>query len=54
MGIFAFFPILVSLCYFGIILGIVYVIHKWVNKLFILKQEQNDLLREIIKKMDNK
>lgn len=54
MGIFAFFPILVAFCYFALILVIINFIYKWANKFLILKQEHNDLLREIIKKMDRK
>lgn len=54
MGFFTFFPFLILLIYIGIITGILYVIYKWVNKFLILKQEHNDLLKEIIKKMDNK
>jgi hypothetical protein len=29
-------------------------IYTWVNKFIVLRQEQNNLLREIIKKMDHK
>ncbi|MDD2305881.1 MAG: hypothetical protein PHP53_14360 [Prolixibacteraceae bacterium] len=54
MGLFAIFPILIVIIYLGIIFGILYLIYTWVNKFIVLKQEQNDLLREIIKKMDPK
>jgi len=54
MAIFAFFPILVSLCYFAIILVIINFLYKWANRFLILKQEHNELLKEIINKMDNK
>jgi hypothetical protein len=37
------------------IIGIItYYVYTWVNKFLSLKKEQNDLLREIIKKMENK
>ena len=45
-----FFPIV----YVLIILGLFYLIYIWVNKFIYLKQEQNDLLREFIKRMDSK
>ncbi len=54
MGMFAIFPFLIILIYLGITFGILYLIYTWVNKFIVLRQEQNDLLREIIKKMDNK
>lgn len=34
----------------AVIIGTIYLIFKWVNKFIFFKQEQNDLLREIIKK----
>jgi len=52
MGIFSFFPFVIILIYLAIIFGIMYVIYTWVNKSIALKQEHNDLLREIIKKME--
>jgi hypothetical protein len=54
MSIFPFFSILMIIVYLAIIFGVFYLIYKWVNKSTSLKQEQNDLLREIIKKMENK
>jgi hypothetical protein len=33
---------------------IFYTIYKWVTKFICLKEEQNNLLREIMKKMDPK
>jgi len=53
MGLFTFFPFLILIIYLGVIFGILYLIYTWVNKFIVLKQEHNDLLREIIKKMDN-
>ncbi|AEL25513.1 hypothetical protein Cycma_1759 [Cyclobacterium marinum DSM 745] len=48
------FPIL----YFGfylLILGLVcFMIYSWVNKFIVLKTEQNELLREIVKRMDKR
>jgi len=52
MGIFTILPLLIGIVYLGIIFGILYLIYTWVSKFIDLKQEQNDLLREIIKKMD--
>jgi hypothetical protein len=50
----SYIPILFVFIYLTVIFGAIYLIFKWVNKFISLKQEQNDLLREIIKKMDNK
>jgi len=40
--------------YILILLIVVYVIVKWVNRFLDLKEEQNDLLRELIRKIDKK
>jgi len=53
MGLFAIFPLLIVLVYLTIIFGILYLIYTWVSKFIELRQEQNNLLREIIKKMDH-
>ncbi len=45
-------PILIVLVYLAIFAGVLYLIYTWVTKFIKLKQEHNDLLREIIKKMD--
>ena len=37
----------------GLIVGVCYLIYRWITKIISLKQEHNDLLREILKKMDN-
>jgi len=42
------------LFYIAIIAGVFYMIYTWVNKFIALKKEQNDLLREIIKKLGDK
>lgn len=54
MGLFALIPIFFILIYLVIFAGILYLIYTWVNKFIVLRQEQNDLLREIIKRMDTK
>ena len=54
-SILPFIPVVISaIVYLAIIFGILYLIYKWVNKFISLRQEQNDLLREIINKMDSK
>jgi len=40
--------------YILILLIVVYVIVKWVKRFLDLKEEQNDLLRELISKIDKK
>ena len=52
MGLFAIFPFLFILFYLAILASIFYLFYTWVQKFIALKQEHNDLLREIIKKMD--
>jgi hypothetical protein len=47
-------PLMMVIIYLGIIVGAFYLIYKWVTKIISLKQEHNDLLREISKKMDTK
>ncbi len=54
MGMFTFFPFLIIMVYLAILAGIFLLIYSWVNKFINLRQEQNDLLREIIKKLDHK
>jgi len=54
MGNLIFLPMLVGIVYLTVIFGILYLIYTWVNRFILLKQEHNDLLREIIKKMENK
>jgi hypothetical protein len=48
------FPFLFIFIYLAIIGGIFYLIYTWVNKFISLEQEHNDLLKEIIKRMDSK
>lgn len=50
-GILPFLFMFFYLVVFGVIF---YLIYTWVNKFIVLSQEQNDLLREIVKKMDQK
>jgi len=47
-------PMLIGIIYLTVIFGVLYLIYTWVNKFIVLKQEHNDLLREIIKKMEIK
>jgi ABC-type multidrug transport system fused ATPase/permease subunit len=51
---FAFLQFIIFLFYLTIIAVVFFLIYTWVNKFISLKQEQNDLLKEIIKKLDNK
>jgi len=51
---FLIFPILISLFYLTIIGALIYLVYTWVTKFISLKEEQNNLLREIIKRMENK
>ncbi|WP_204273592.1 hypothetical protein [Draconibacterium mangrovi] len=46
-----FLPILI---YVALVVAVLYFIFKWVNTFIQLKQEHNELLKEIIKKMDSK
>ena len=45
---------LFSLAYIAIIIAILIFIYKWMKKILVLKQEHNDLLRELVKKLDNR
>ena len=54
MGIFSIFPILIVAFYFTILIAVFYLVYTWVNKFISLKEEQNDLLREIIERIDKK
>ena len=54
MGILPIIPIFIIVFYLAIIAVVFYFIYTWVNKFISLKKEQTDLLREIIKKMENK
>jgi len=51
---FMIFPILISLFYLSIIAAVFYLVYTWVTKFISLKEEQNNLLRENIKRMENK
>ena len=51
---YSIFAILITLFYLTIIGVIIYMVYTWVNKFISLKKEQNDLLKEIIKRMENK
>ena len=54
MGLLSVVPFLLIFIYLSVLAGILYLIYTWVNKFITLKQEQNDLLREIIKKLEGK
>ncbi|MGE5448254.1 MAG: hypothetical protein ACM3PR_07815 [Bacteroidales bacterium] len=54
MGMLPLLPLFLVMGYLAILVGIFYLIYTWVNKFISLRQEQNDLLREIIKKMEPK
>jgi hypothetical protein len=54
MNMFTLLPLFLGMGYIAMLIGLFFLIYTWVNKFIILRQEQNDLLREIIKKMDNK
>ncbi len=53
MGIFSIFPILLVLFYLAIIFAILYLVYTWVTRIISLKEEHNDLLKEIIKRIEN-
>lgn len=50
-SVLVFLPILI---YVALIVTILYFIFKWVNTFIQLKQEHNQLLKEILEKMDSK
>ena len=54
MGNLIILPILIGIICLTVIFGVLYLIYTWVNKFILLKQEHNELLREIIKKMEVK
>ena len=54
MSGFMILPILISLFYLTIIGAVFYLVYTWVTKFISLKEEQNNLLREIIKQLENK
>jgi ABC-type bacteriocin/lantibiotic exporter with double-glycine peptidase domain len=54
MSLLTLIPILLIVIYVSIVVSILYLIYTWVNKFIELKQEQNNLLKEIIEKMDLK
>ena len=52
MSFFPFLSILIGIIYIAIIFGVLYLVYSWVNRVISLKQEHNELLKEIIRKMD--
>lgn len=54
-GIFALAPMLIiTFVYLAVVVGIIVFVIVTVNKFLQLKREHNDLLREIINRMDKK
>ena len=51
---FFFFPFFAMILRLGILTFVFYVLYKWSNRFFALKKEHNDLLREILKKLEDK
>lgn len=51
LGLFQVFIILFYVLIFGSILWLIY---RWVSKFIKLREEQNRLLEELIKRLDNK
>jgi len=51
MDAFYFISLFLGLIYFSIFFGILYLVYKWVTTFIALRREQNELLREIIRKM---
>lgn len=45
---------IVMVFYLAIFAGVLYMVYTWVNKFLALKKEHNELLREILKKMEEK
>ena len=54
MNLIPYVSIFFMVFYLSIVIGAFYLIYTWVNKFISLKKEQNDLLREIVKKMDTR
>lgn len=55
MALLNIIPVLIIiLFYLALLFGIFYLIYRWVTKFLFLKQEHNELLKEIVKKMDNR
>lgn len=53
MNFFPLLPMFFILIYLGIFFLILFIIYRWVNKFISLKQEQNDLLRQIVEHLKN-
>ncbi len=55
ISIFHMIPVILMLFfYLAIVVIVLYLIYKWVTKTISLKQEHNDLLREIIRKLESR
>jgi hypothetical protein len=49
-----FLPFTIIAIYLVIIIGVFILIYKWVNKFITLKEEQNDILRDIARQLEKK
>ncbi len=54
MTVFSYLPFFIYIIYIVLVLGFILLIYKWGTKFISIKQEQNDLLREYLNKMDSK
>lgn len=53
MNLFPFIPMFFVLIYVAVFFLILFIIYRWVNKFISLKQEHNDLLRQIVEHLKN-
>lgn len=55
MQIWSFLPaVIVFFIWLGLILGLLYLVYKRVSKIIALKQEHNELLKEIIETLNTR
>ena len=52
MNAFSLIPSLVIIVYLAIVIGVFILVYNWVNKFISLKQEQNEILRDIARKLE--
>jgi D-alanyl-lipoteichoic acid acyltransferase DltB (MBOAT superfamily) len=45
-------PFLIGLVYLAIFVLIIYFVYQWVTKIIKLKEEQNQILRQILQKLE--
>jgi len=53
MNLFSIIPFFFVFFYMVIFFLVLFIIYRWVNKFISLRQEQNDLLRQIINHLEN-